>query len=217
MKRLYYLLFVLILSTFNGFSQTREIDVQIMHDGKIMLDTTIIKPVDEARVIIENLVQNYTTEKVIIDSKLTHGLYVFNIPDDSWKEPEVKNQPKHSAQPKLTYEPRKEPERKVAPPEKNRENADKNDDDDGFTNLDLDSLFNEFSKEIDTQWDKHHMDEVVDSLGNSFQHMWEDFKDADFQNDPDVQDIKKDFKDFFEKLMDTRIIIVQDGDTLKFD
>jgi len=194
-----------------SFAQKKEIKVQILHEDKVVVDTTIYKSSADAKAIIENLVQQFSTDPVTIDTKLTHGLYVFNITNDSWKSPNEKigkndNSNTHKFEPKAglkTDSYNWEDERKT-------DNSNKN-------NIDVDSLFNQFSHELSSSWKEAQIDIIIDSVGSSFNSMWNEMKKIDFANDPDIQNLKNDFEDLFDKIKTTRFIIIQEGDTLNFD
>lgn len=198
---------ILLTASISVFSQQKEIRVQIKHNDEVAVDTTIKKSSDEAKIIIETLVQKYTTQNVSLDAKLTHGLYVFNIDDENWIEPPLAQ--KGSA---LIDEPRN-----VAPPDSQKTSNENSAENSDFDSMDIDSLFKEFSHELNEQWDETDVDIWLDSVGSSFQELWQEIKKADFQDTPEFKQLKSDFKDVFEKLKETRVIIIQDGDTLKID
>lgn len=220
----YTALVILAFLSVVAHAQKKEIKVEIMHGNAIVFDTSLYESSDDAKIIIENIVQRFTYEEVAINSKITHGLYVFNISNESWKEPKS-TQGKQTATKKLT--PKVEQEEAIAQQDeiplayKTFDEDDSTETSSDFANkadfdeIDIDSLFNVFSKEIDTKWEETHLDIVIDSVGTSFNHLWKDLKSIDFANDPDLQDLKSDFQQFFDKIKATQIIVIQNGDTIK--
>lgn len=193
-------LFFLIAISSVTFAQKKEIKVQIMHEGKVVVDTTIYKTSAEAKSIIENLVQQFSTDPVTIDTKLAHGLYVFNITNESWREPGKESEPKTNLENEdYSWKDEDKPD---------NSNTD---------NIDIDSLFNQFSYELNSSWKEAQIDIIIDSVGASLNNMWDEMRKIDFANDPDIQNLKNNFEEFFDKIKTTRFIIIQEGDTLGFD
>jgi len=184
------------------YAQKKEIKVQIIHDNEIVLDTTLYKTSAEANLVITNLVERFSTQKVTIDTKITHGLYVFNITNDSWKKPSVGHAEKAIA---VTDNNNEDKTAKTA--QKNYNPNSNN----------IDSLFREFSDKLEAQWQMANIEVFIDSLGSSFNTFKSDVSNFDFENNPDIQNIKSGFLDLFEKIRTTKIVIIQDGDTIKTD
>ncbi|MDA3892115.1 MAG: hypothetical protein PF517_10675 [Salinivirgaceae bacterium] len=204
--------FLLVYQT--ASAQKKDIKVQIIHEDKVVLDTTFHETSAEAKLIIENLVQQFTTDPVSIDSKLTHGLYVFNINNDNWKEPDKIEATEKSAS--KTYI--KVDADKISAEENTIINTyDISTSNSNSDEVDMDSLFKEFSGELDENWDEVNIDIVIDSIGSSFQNLWSEIKKTNLLSDPDVEEFKSDFKGFFEDFKSTKFIIIHDGDTVDFD
>lgn len=205
-----FLIIGLLIFSLVAFAQKKQIKVQIMHEDKVVVDTTIYKSSKDAKFIIENLVQKFSTEPVTIDTKLTHGLYVFNITNDNWKEAG-----------ETISEPIEEDKIAVSTVEPEQEEWDTKSEDPDYNNdidnIDIDSLFKEFSSELNNSWQEAQIDIFIDSVGSSFSEMWNEMKKIDLQNDPDIQNLKSDFNELFEKIKTTKFVIIQEGDTLDFD
>jgi len=224
-----FLLLCFVFISLEIYAQQKQIKVQIMHNDKVVVDTTLFKTSDEAKVIIENLVQRFSTDPVTIDTKLTHGLYVFNITNDSWidqntssgaKDVLVKSTaktPDIQAEPVVEQSVKKVEIEEQPIEEKTDTKVEESSQTKGFDDIEVDSLFREFSKELDTHWDEAHIDIIIDSVGNSFMNIWDEMKKGNFQNDPDIQNLKNDIELLFEKIITTQIIIIQESDTLKID
>lgn len=193
-------------------AQTKEIKVQIMHENKVVLDTTLYKSSAEAKIIIENLVQRFTVDPVSIDSKITHGLYVFNITNESWIDPNENKDELIVEEPKLPETPYQINNSEATNSTAKIESEPKNT---NIDDMDMDSLFREFSMELDTKWDEAKIDIVMDSVGSSFNQLFKEIKKFDFATDPDLNNLKYDMKKIFDQIKTTQIIIIQNGDTVK--
>lgn len=204
-----YFVLVAIIFTFSlaSFAQKKEIKVQILHEGKVVIDTTIYKTNDEAKVIIKNFVQQFSTNPVTIDTKITHGLYVFNISNDNWKSPNVKSEENVKNRTNKS---------KTKAKNYNWEDEDKTDNS-TYDNIDIDSLFQQFSDELNSSWQEARIDIMIDSVGSSFSKMLDEMKKIDFTNNPDIHNLKNNFEELFDKIRTTRFIIIQESDTLNFD
>jgi hypothetical protein len=203
-----------LISTF-VYTQTKEIKVQIMHENNIVLDTTLYKSSDEAKVIIENLVQRFTVDPVSIDSKITHGLYVFNIKNDSWIDPTENSAEFKVEEPKLPKQPETTQKATIPEPTNSTAKIESEPKNTNIDDMDMDSLFREFSMELDTKWDEAKIDIVMDSVGSSFNQLLREIKIFDFETYPYLNNLKYDLKKFFYQIKTTQIIIIQNGDTLK--
>lgn len=204
------LLFIIV--ALSAVAQQKNIKVQIMHEGEVVMDTTLHMSSSEAKIVIENLVEQFSKDPVIIDSKLTHGLYVFNIENDNWQEP--------SKQPeKVSEEPESNSKNELA---KTRQNQDaikdwsKDNENDSQNALAIDSLWNEFAHELDEKWEELNIEMEVDSLGASFKELWGEIDKVDFSDNPDVQEFKSDIKEFFKDLKKTQFIIIHEEDTIEW-
>jgi hypothetical protein len=203
-----------LISTF-VYTQTKEIKVQIMHENNVVLDTTLYKSSDEAKVIIENLVQRFTVDPVSIDSKITHGLYVFNIKNDSWIDPTENSAEFKVEEPKLPKQPETTQKATIPEPKNSTAKIESEPKNTNIDDMDMDSLFREFSMELDTKWDEAKIDIVMDSVGSSFNQLLREIKKFDFETNPDLNNLKYDMKKIFDQIKTTQIIIIQNGDTLK--
>lgn len=197
---------LLLLIALNANAQKKNIKVQILHEGEIVVDTTLHMTSDEAKVIIENMVQQFSKEPVNIDTKLTHGLYAFNITNENWKG---------SNTTKDTTDLNKPDNDDTGNASETSDNWDWADEkNDSRTNeVEMDSLWNEFSHELNEKWDELQIEVVVDSLGVSFKELWNEME-IDINNNPDVQEFKSDLKNFFRDFSKTQFIIIHDGDTI---
>ncbi len=197
-----FLLILMFTALSSGiYAQKKEIKVQIMHNDEIILDTTLYKTSAEAKKVIINLVEQFSTDKVTINTKITHGLYVFNITNDNWKESEEKKKEKTD-----TIIENKNNNKPVEITQHTN-----------TSDIDVDSLFKEFSDELDMQWKVANIEVIIDSIGNAFNTIKGDFINYDFENDPGIQNLKTGFNDLLEIIKTTRIIIIQEGDTIKID
>jgi len=224
-----FLMLCFVLFSIQISAQQKQIKVQIMHEDKVVVDTTLYKTSAEAKVIIENLVQRFSTDPVTIDTKLTHGLYVFNISNDSWIDPNTGIAQATVTEDNIEKAAEKTEVAKIENSQKTVERSAESNDEKVDTNVEppaqstsyddiaVDSLFREFSKELDTHWNEAHIDIIIDSVGSSFKQIWEEIRSGDFQNDPDIKNLKNDFEKLFEKIKTTQIIIIQDSDTIKVD
>jgi gas vesicle protein len=176
----------LLLSTSALMAQRKayEIEVQILHNEKMYFDTIFSNNPYKASLIIQEIVSRYSTEKIYINSNQLHGLYVFNISDEHWKE-------SHHKGTATTY---------------NRE-----------IEINLDSLFQEFRTSLERQWKDFDMDRMADSVDKSVDDLKAGLKEFKMEADPHFDALKDDMKDLIEKIRKTRIVIIQEGDTIKID
>lgn len=204
-------LFALFFSL-GGFAQKKNIKVQIMHENKVVLDTTLHMTSTEAKEVIESLVEQFSKDPVTIDSKLTHGLYVFNITNDSWKEPSNNEKINKISEEPLAGDKKKETKEDDWSWEndKTAEQAQHSDP------VAIDSLWNEFTDELSNNWDELNIEMEVDSLGASFKQLWGELDKVDFSDNPDVQEFKMDVKEFFKDLKKTQFIIIHENDTIEW-
>jgi len=184
-----------------------------MHNNQVVLDTMLYKDSDEAKIIIEKLVQQFSNEPISIDSKITHGLYVFNIENHNWKSPDKPFRNSEELKSNADCSKKQEYRADKKPTYQDISNNSETD----FDDINIDSLFREFSLELSTNWEQARIDIAIDSIGESVREVWSEFKKMDFQQDPDIQNLKKDINKFLDKIKATQIIIIQDGDTLDFD
>jgi|GEM_PF-5201658 gas vesicle protein len=174
------LLFTILISlSFVGCSQskTQEIRVQILHNQEVYLDTALTEEPAEAKKIIEQLVSRYSSENIEIGNETLHGLYVFNVPEKDWKANKDKKQ---------------------APNEISKLNQ---------IEINIDSLFDKFSNEMERQWKEFDMDKTKKDVKEGVEKFKENTK-------PEVQELKKEVKEMLEKMKTTRIVIIQKGDTI---
>jgi len=180
MKTSTFLLPLLIVFSMVGCSQpkTQEIRIQILHNQEVYLDTTLIEKPAEAKKTIEQLVSRYSSENIEIGNGTLHSLYVFNVPDKDWKASKDKSQ---SAENSISSRDQIE--------------------------INIDSLFDKFSNEMERQWKEFDMDKTKKDVKEGLEKFKEDAK-------PEVQELKKELKELVEKMKTTRIVIIQKGDTI---
>jgi gas vesicle protein len=179
MKKSTFFLPLLIIFSFVGCSQpkTQEIRVQILHNQEVYLDTIFTEKPAEAKKIITQLVARYSSEHIEINGEILHSLYVFNVPDKDWKA----DNERQSAE----YEPYTRDQ----------------------IEINIDSLFDRFSNEMERQWKEFDMDKTKKEVKEGLEKFKEDAK-------PEVQELKKELKEMVEKMKTTRIVIIQKGDTI---
>jgi hypothetical protein len=179
MKKSILLILVLFQLSFASCSQskTQDIRIQILHNQEVYLDTVITEEPAEAKKIIEQLVSRYSLGSIEIADDKLHGLYVFNVPEKDWKG----------------INPSASPEKELT----SRDQIE----------INIDSLFNKFSNEMDRQWKEFDLDETTKDMKEGIEKFREDAK-------PEIQELKKELKEMIEKMKTTQIIIIQKGDTI---
>lgn len=83
--------------------------------------------------------------------------------------------------------------------------------------INLDSLFREFRTSLERQWKDFDMDRVADSVDKSVDDLKAGLKEFKREADPHFDAFKEDMKDLLETIRKTRIVIIQEGDTIKID
>lgn len=160
----------------------KGIQVQIVHDSQVVLDTVIFEEDEQAREMIESLLMNFSKDSIKVNSEHIHGLYVFHIDNENWKNT---NPPANISNDVWAEE--------------------------NFSNTDslLDELEGEL---YSNQWNNFSIEIVLDSLADAFDVLGTSISNFDYQESEELVDIKESFQDLFKKVRATRVIITTEED-----
>lgn len=83
--------------------------------------------------------------------------------------------------------------------------------------INLDSLLNQFRRGLEKQWKDLDRERMKDSVDKTLDDLKNDLKTLKQEADPHWDAFKEDMKEMMEKIRKTRIVIVQEGDTIRID
>ena len=81
--------------------------------------------------------------------------------------------------------------------------------------VDLDEIFEDFGHRLEQAWEEFDMDEFVDTASVRAKKLHENMREYKATVDPELQELKQELKRAVDKMRATRIIIIEDGDTIR--
>lgn len=81
--------------------------------------------------------------------------------------------------------------------------------------INLDSLLNDFSKKLEQKLEDWEVEAALDTLEVHAKELRENMREYKKTVDPELQEFKKELKEMVDKMRATRIIIIEDGDTIR--
>lgn len=81
--------------------------------------------------------------------------------------------------------------------------------------LDLDEIFEKFGDNIEQAWDDFDMDDFMDTATVRAKKLHKNMRQYKATVDPELQKLKRELQEAVDKMRATRIIIIEDGDTIR--
>lgn len=81
--------------------------------------------------------------------------------------------------------------------------------------VNLDSMFHEFGEKLEKKWNDWEMDAKMDTVEVRAKELRENMKEYRTNVDPELQELKRELKEMVNKMRTTRIVIIEDGDTIR--
>lgn len=158
----------------------KGIKVEIKQNNKLIYDTVLHEDDAQAREIIENLVARFSKDSIKLESEAVHGLYVFHIDNDQWKNEAVP----------FNYSAEDWAEENY---------------------LNSDSLLNELNKELySDDYNQITIEMAVDSVVEAFSIIGKAFRNYNFEDDKELNEIKDGFEQFVEQVKSTKVVLIRE-------
>lgn len=81
--------------------------------------------------------------------------------------------------------------------------------------IDIDKIFDEFGHKLEHAWDDFDMEDFIDTASVRAKELHRNMQEYKASVDPELQEFKEELKEMVEKMRSTRIIIIEDGDTIR--